>query len=412
MLVPLLAVMPFAACGAGERAASVPVLRDSAGISIVENRGAVWAEAERWRVADAPLVDIGVLEGDSRYQLFRVVDATRLSDGRIVVANAGTSELRYYDATGEHLLSAGGSGGGPGEFQQLSWIDAAPNDSVVAYDLQLGRLSTLDATGHFVGSRGMQSDAEAGRLLAVGRFSDGSHLVRAAGPRLGRTLESGFQRFPVTLYHATGPDARLDSLGRFPGSEQYIFVQESGGRISSIQLVRPSYVHRLALAVYGDRFYVGPQDTYEIARYSTSGAPERRIRWTGRDLEMTPELIERYLADRLADAETEEQRREIEQWFRDMEFPETVPAYSDIEVDAYGNLWVEEFRRPGEEANRWLVFNTEGRLLGVVELPVGLEVFEIGADFVLGGWQDELEVEHVQLFELVKATARSTAPPG
>jgi hypothetical protein len=33
-------------------------------------------------------------------------------------------------------------------------------------------------------------------------------------------------------------------------------------------------------------------------------------------------------------------------------------------------------------------------------MPTGLQVFEIGADYVLGNWRDALDVEHVRLHVL------------
>ena len=85
-----------------------------------------------------------------------------------------------------------------------------------------------------------------------------------------------------------------------------------------------------------------------------------------------------------------------------MQYPETLPAYSTIIFDALGNLWVERFRGRGEEENRWDVFNAEGHLLGAVDLPVGLLVDQIGEDFVLGRWMDELDVQHVRLYGLTR----------
>jgi hypothetical protein len=35
-----------------------------------------------------------------------------------------------------------------------------------------------------------------------------------------------------------------------------------------------------------------------------------------------------------------------------------------------------------------------------VELPAGLRVLEIGGDYVLGVWNDELDVQHVRLHRL------------
>ena len=58
----------------------------------------------------------------------------------------------------------------------------------------------------------------------------------------------------------------------------------------------------------------------------------------------------------------------------------------------------------GDAPSEWVVFDGSGRMLGSVTTPAGLEVTEIGEDFVLGIWRDELDVQHVQLYELMKGT--------
>lgn len=99
----VLAASVVAACGAGDRADTAPVVRDSAGITIVENSAPAWRPGEGWRIAAEPEVEIGVLEGEAPYQLYRVRDAVRLPDGRIVIANGGSNELRYFAPDGRWL---------------------------------------------------------------------------------------------------------------------------------------------------------------------------------------------------------------------------------------------------------------------------------------------------------------------
>ncbi len=88
--------------------------------------------------------------------------------------------------------------------------------------------------------------------------------------------------------------------------------------------------------------------------------------------------------------------------FAEMPIPRTFPAFSDLEVDATGHVWVGEYRRPGDERPRWSVFDSEGRLLGSVGTPPGLTIFEIGGDYVLGRSTDEFDVEHVRVHQLIK----------
>lgn len=106
--IPALAfsTVVFAACGAGDRDAPGPVVRDSAGITIVENTAPLWHENAAWSIDAEPEVEIGVLDGDPAYQLYHARDAARLSDGRIVVANYGTGELRYFDAHGRRMADS------------------------------------------------------------------------------------------------------------------------------------------------------------------------------------------------------------------------------------------------------------------------------------------------------------------
>ena len=99
-------LIPILGCSGDSAAPPSSAVWDSAGITIAENTIGLWREAVGWRLSDEPLVDIGVLEGESVYQLHQVRGALRLSDGRIVVANAGTEELRYFDASGVYLSAS------------------------------------------------------------------------------------------------------------------------------------------------------------------------------------------------------------------------------------------------------------------------------------------------------------------
>ena len=48
------------------------------------------------------------------------------------------------------------------------------------------------------------------------------------------------------------------------------------------------------------------------------------------------------------------------------------------------------------------MFHEDGRYLGAVETPIGARVTHIGDDFVLLISTDELGVEQVQMYELIK----------
>jgi hypothetical protein len=77
-------------------------------------------------------------------------------------------------------------------------------------------------------------------------------------------------------------------------------------------------------------------------------------------------------------------------------------AYGRLLVDSEGNLWVADYSEERDDEGTWSVFDPEGRFLGTVETPTGGRVHQIGDDFVLGIWRDELNVEYVRLYELMK----------
>ena len=101
--------------------------------------------------------------------------------------------------------------------------------------------------------------------------------------------------------------------------------------------------------------------------------------------------------------------------FADLEYAEVMPAFGvpvwtsgreeggpDMIVDDMGHLWVFEHYRPAAYANRFSVFAPSGAWLGRVELPAGLRPSQIGNDFVLGTWEDEIGFVHVRRHSLVK----------
>jgi len=98
--------MPFltAGCsgGSGAKDPSLPippVVRDSAGVTIVENAEPQWAPGSEWRVGRV-VTSIGEVQGDPAHELYRVSDATRLSDGTVVVGNSSSGEIRFFDQDG------------------------------------------------------------------------------------------------------------------------------------------------------------------------------------------------------------------------------------------------------------------------------------------------------------------------
>jgi hypothetical protein len=368
------------------------VVRDSAGVVIVENSAPVRGGAGVVVVSGAPLVEIGVLEGEEAYQLNGVAGALRLSDGRIVVANRGTSELRFYDAAGRHLRSVGGKGGGPGEFQFMGAPLRMVGDSLLVGERAASRLSLFSAAGDFLTSYAPRAP--------VGVLADGTLVGRRTLRAPGDRVQSGLLREPEALIRQTRAGAELDTLGVVRGSERFLQIEQSGGAIESIAVSTPLFGRSQQLAVGPDRVYAGSADGYEIEVYRPGLGLERLIRLARPPREVTPAVVEAKKREELEAAPGAEGRRDVERRFAQLMPPEYLPAYSELRVDALGLLWVEEYRAPGEVEPRWQLFDPEGRWLTAVVTPERFRVLDIGEDYLLGVWRDELDVEYLRLYGL------------
>ena len=87
-----------------------------------------------------------------------------------------------------------------------------------------------------------------------------------------------------------------------------------------------------------------------------------------------------------------------------IEIPEFRPAYSKLLIDITGNIWAAGYypRTGPEGPTEWQVFAPDGQWLGLVRTPARFTVLEIGVDYLLGVFRDDLDVEHVQLLGLAK----------
>lgn len=389
--LPVLLLVTLGACGEGGASEGTATVRDSAGIQIVENRG----ERRGWTLSDEPTLRIGVAEGDPLYQMDRVRTALRMGDGRIVVPNAGNQQIRWYDANGRHVASAGREGGGPGEFRGLSALRLLPGDSVMAYDLTGFRLSWFDPSGRFVRSAPLRPIGQVPPRF-VDRFADGSLLLSSSVRTFGEPT-NGTRRDTLLFLRAAPDGTLLDSLSVSPAGEASFHVMSQGGQITGFNVVTLPFMRNVHTAASGDRYWQGTSDAYEIVLRRADGTPERIVR---RAVEPVP--VRGAYLDSLRRVQVAEHGPEAGKSLDQVQLPEHLPAFERLLVDDGGNLWVQRMPWPGAVPAEWDVFDAEGRMIGTVTMPAGFRATHIGAEFVVGVWTDEDGVEYVRLYRLAK----------
>lgn len=394
------AAIALSGCG-GESDPPRTAVHDSAGVRIVENARPDSAHLPAWSVAPTPLLDIGRLDGDEAETLFRVVGAVRLSDDRVAVANSGTSEVRYYGADGRHLVSSGGKGGGPGEFERISALVRLGADSLAVVDPFSRRVSLLDPNGAFV--REVTFDATGSPLRVVGRRPDGAWIASQSDIVSSADIKAGPFR-PDLVFVAVRPGgAPVDTLGRFTGPERFIHVGTTSGRITSVEITAPPFARTTTVLPGGDELFVCTQEAAQVDVYGPDGALRRIIR-TGVPLRpVTDQMVEEYLDRRYADLPPE-RAKEARQRAGDLPVADFVPPYGKVALDRSGDLWIQDYPTLPHE-NRWTAYAADGAPLGRIDLPPDFTPHDIGADWILGRELDELEVEHVRLYEIRKGSS-------
>ena len=361
---------------------------DSAGVHIVESAEPAWTDDTAWHLSSLPVTEVGTLSGAEADELFGVEDVDVLSDGRLVITNRGTHELRMYSPEGEFVGSIGGEGQGPGELIYPSQTWVGPGDSLFVRAFQ--RLSVFEGTGVFARSVPLSGSPPRDR------FQDGTFLFVVIPPGVDK-FEPGHFR-PVNALVRSGADGSMgDTLALVSGTELYRFTSSAGGMSS---FGAPFGSVRLAAAL-GNSVVTAGGTGFEIWNLDETGRLARIVRRQVEATEVSSAdiavLEERML--RAAPARAQADRRRL---FLEWTYPEFKPALDDLLVDAEGNIWARSYRVDPSGPGEWSVFDPAGRWLGQVEMPPGLDVAEIGSDYVAGVWVDELGVEYVRLYALEK----------
>ncbi len=153
------------------------------------------------------------------------------------------------------------------------------------------------------------------------------------------------------------------------------------------------------VTVFGNRWYYGSGESWEIEVYSPDGGLTHLFRRDEPNRTVTQEMKDEYRDTGLGSDVLAEAAPVI----ASMPIPDTMPAYETFIVDDNGSLWVENYTYvSSDEQPSWAVFREDGRYLGDVDTPLGTQVTHIGDDFVLVIWEDELEVQQVRMYELIK----------
>jgi hypothetical protein len=319
-----------------------PVIRDSAGITIVENGPR--ASAPRTLTLGAPFLRIGEPGSDVGKSLSRdgFHGVTRLSDGRIVVNDnvvemdgqrpVFTPFVKYFSPEGE-LLTLVSFAESTEPVRYITSMCRLPGDTIIGNDTNGRGIVALHPDGSFA----WRVAAPTEYRLTGGCLSTGAMLAQqVTDPRTMRTDPD-----PHVEYYLIGSDLRVRQGLGFHPYRRFLPI-----------------AHDTRVMASGDRIVVADSRKAEYRVLDAAGKVVRIVRWgdplrpvTDADFESG---IEKF---NVAFPMGSQPKMPV----RDSLTPSHWPSFGDARLDEAGRVWLMDGRESGSRS--WTIFAPDGRLV-------------------------------------------------
>ncbi len=406
----VLLLLPTAACA--DRHTWAGTVTDSAGVTVVHNPDAgLWPAADAWTVSED--LRIGAVDGEPEYLFGRIASVDADSRGRIFVLDAQAQQVRVYSASGLFETIVGGPGSGPGELGPApATLFVGAGDTLVVLDLGNQRVNRYAPDGTSLGS--FRLAFENGLPLALSITRRGMMAVQVRP----LALAGGGQADSLdTILELDAEGTVLDTLKRVPSGR----TLRLGGSRPEITVFAGEPVWQLT---ENEGLCLGVNDEYRIGLYSRDGLLERIVTKSFVPPPITEadeDLMRSFFDEQLratvppqAFEQASAQVREI------VHFASHYPAFARILLGPEGSMWVQHIPGPSEltdeeraswnfmdvltgvswnliedvGARDWDVFDSGGRFLGTVNMPLRFAPRTIRGDRIYGVMRDELEVQY------------------
>ncbi|MCY3565458.1 MAG: hypothetical protein OXH27_04680 [Gammaproteobacteria bacterium] len=383
--------MGLAACerDARPQAGAAVQVRDSAGVRIVEYAGTPVVSAS-FRFPAQPRYRHGANPGDYTFQ--GIDPGAILPDGRVAISDVFNRELVVLSPDGASHEVLAGPGEGPGQVGYVGAVYAPGQDTVLAADRNLGRVTvfaggsverTVDIRSAY--GLGVLGIGSSGRLLmATSSFLSGFEEPWLRGHMARFDMDTGALDTVASYDFASRPPPgmRWDPIGAF-------------GRV----------------ALAAGQFVYTRSDIPEITWRRPDGTITQIVRWQAEAAPLTEELLEGIetglragirmanpgaaaaAIDRMTDENMAVYRARI---------GGPMPLFGSPFGDSKGRVWLPSWR-PGaarEGASHYTVISADGEWLGTVEAPPGLRILDAAHGLVLGIQRDIMDVESAVVYEL------------
>ncbi len=370
--------------------AAAVVLITAGAVEIAEAQNAM--PLARWQISSTPVAVIRD-DGTQRTQWSRLVGALRLSNGDLLIGDAGTGVHRF-TTNGEYVKLELRLGNGPRELPDLTGLTAWGSGGVATSSNEFVTLGvSTPRKGGFLAGGG----PPIGSLNAV--FLDGSVLqVRSRTMLLTPPTRVVRDSVTVVLRSASGG---VDTVARALGSTGLVLESSALSYGIGYRLIEGA--PQLRVTGRDSVAWIGSTEESTVSQVilrkgttdqrmriplplaRTEWSAGRRAAWATWSLNSTDQPDARAMVQAT--------------WARDV-LPPHMPRFRSLVSDVDGGLWVEQFPEQPSLPPTFLVLSNIGKALARVSLARPGRVLHVDAAYVVVAERDEDDVESVAVYAL------------
>ncbi len=352
-------------------------------------------QLQEWHVEPNPSVIIDDRIGE-RGEFTRISGAVRLSDGSIAVIGLGTQDIRVFSSGGVFVRAYGRKGAGPGEYEYPRYF-ARAGDTLFIYDHTHQRITTLDARSGNVRTEPVRR-VPSGELDPMARLASGE-VLSAPIPVTSMRRPDGLMRYRINVYLAPPDSSRSPTLlGEFPWLTSLAINPENRELARAVGTY--PFGPQLHLESAGNLAVLGDAAEPALQFFDRNGRAVARVALPLDARPFDRAQIVRMGAEAVRNASTEQARTAFRARHDPRYLPERQPYFRALHAGPNGEIWVERYRADVDGPAEFVVVSATRTVLARVRAPVGMSVFDIGVDYMLGVQTDADGVERVVMHRI------------
>lgn len=365
---------------------------------------------------DTPIKQLGEVlfhsdsvESSTSTELGKLGGGLFLNSNLFVYADALARTLNFVHVDRREIVTVGGHGQGPGEFQVVGGVFRDGQGNVVVDDWAALRATVLDPDGNAI--RTIAYDVSPltggpGVPRVVGLTTTGTLIVRDSDPWVVPRPD-GLYRPNIWLVTLDVASRSSLTIVHGKGRESVRMNRNADDAHSfSFSTVDVPFAHDLFSVFHDDKLYVADTSKDSAVVVNTAGTVVRRIPLppariaSEEDLASWKEQQTTRLRERNSSPSSFDASDHI-RWTREATGNTVAPRISGMFVDVAGRLWMQRYAMPTDTAAYWEQWDLNDQVLSaVVSVPPGDQLLDAAGAAVLTSSTTELGLTSITVWRL------------